>query len=373
MTFYTLIFKNLLRRPMRSLLTILGIAIGIGAVVALTSIAWGFESGMVNIYKARGTDLVVTKTTSRSAMPVPFPATTQDEVRALPHIREITGVLSDIVSIEDSPAILLFGWEPQSFLWFHLKLVKGQWPGATTNKVVAVGTVAAEMLGKSVGDKIQIETAEYTVCAIFTSSALAENGALILPLAEMQSLTDRNGMVNFLNVQVDPATTAEQVEQLRRTIKARFKGLTAFNPGEAAQSNTAIQMAKAMSLATSLIALVVGTVGIMNTILMSVFERLQEIGVLLALGWRRGRIMRMILCESLALSFAGGIAGCLLGLVAVRLLQASPWIHGKLEGQFNPLVLGLALLIALGLGALGGVYPAWIGSRMSPVTALRHE
>jgi len=128
-----------------------------------------------------------------------------------------------------------------------------------------------------------------------------------------------------------------------------------------------------MSLATSLIALVVGAVGVMNTILMSVFERLQEIGVLLAIGWRRARIMRMILFESLLLSFVGGTAGCGLGLVATHMLQTSPWIRGKLEGEFSPMLLGGALLIALALGALGGFYPAWLGSRMSPMTALRHQ
>jgi putative ABC transport system permease protein len=373
MSFLTLIFKNLLRRPLRSVLTIVGIAVGIGAMVALTSLAWGFERSWAATYKARGTDLIVTKTSSRSAVPTPFPVGFRSELEQLPQVKDAPGTLVDIVSVEDLPSIVLLGWEPGTFLWDHLKLERGELPGADSRRVVALGTVAAEMLGKAVGDPIQIEAATFRVGGIFTSSALAENGSIVLPLSDLQEITDRKGLVNFFNLRLLPGTTTEQVDELRRIIKAKGNGLNAFGAGEVARANAGIQIAKAMSLATSLIALFVGAVGVMNTILMSVFERLHEIGVLLAIGWRRARIRRMILCESLTLSLVGGLAGNVLGLVTVHLLQASPWIRGKLEAQVDLALIGTALLIALALGALGGLYPAWVGSRMSPVTALRHE
>jgi putative ABC transport system permease protein len=294
-------------------------------------------------------------------------------VEALPHVRDARGALVEVVGLEDLPSMVLLGWEPGSFLWDHLKLEQGRWPDAGTRRSVALGTIAAEMLGKKVGDPIQIEAGTCTVGAIFSSSALAENGAIVVPLAELQALMDRPGMVNFFNVRLAPNTTPEQVQELRALVKQRLPGLTAFGASEVAQANAGIQIAKAMSLATSVIALFVGAVGVMNTILMSVFERLHEIGVLLAIGWRRARIRWMILCESLVLSLVGGVVGSLLGVAAVRLLQSTPWIRGKLEGHVDLALLGVALAIALGLGALGGLYPAWVGSRLSPVTALRHE
>jgi len=373
MSFFTLILKNLMRRRSRSLLTVIGIAIGIGAVVALTSLAWGFERSWTNVYKARGTDLIVTKTVARSAMPAPFSANIRDEIKALPGVREVAGVLCDIFSVEDSPSLVVMGWEPGTSLWDHLNLSQGRLPSAAAKKELLLGAIAAEMLGKKVGDKVQIEGTEFTVSGIFSSAALAENGAAIVPLPGMQTLTEREGMINFIDVRMVPESKPEEIADLRTLIKTKFKGLTAFDPGAVAQSNVAIQIAKAMSLATSFIALVVGAVGVMNTILMSVFERVKEIGVLLALGWRRGRILRMILIESLVLSFAGGVAGCLLGIATVEALQASPWIRGKLMAEVSPALLGIAMLIAFALGALGGLYPAWIGSRMSPVNALRHE
>jgi putative ABC transport system permease protein len=306
-------------------------------------------------------------------MPAPFPASVATELLALPHVQDAPGTLVDILGVEESPSIVVAGWKSGSYLWEHLKIEQGRWPDASLKNPVMLGNIAAEMLGKSVGDQIQIESTTCVVAAIYRSSSLAENGSILMALPEMQAFTERPDMVNFVDVRLAPGTSTDDIAQLRKTIKTRFNGLNAFSAGEVTQNNTAIQLAKAMSLATSFIALVVGTVGIMNTILMSVFERLQEIGVLLALGWRRGRILRMILIESLVLSLAGGVVGSALGVVTVRLLQASPWIHGKLEGQVDAPLIGVALLIALALGALGGLYPAWIGSRMSPVTALRHE
>lgn len=371
MTFLQLILKNLLRRRSRSLLTLAGIAVGIAAVVSLSGIASGFEQSWSNVYKARGTDLVVTKSIARSTMPGPFPFTLKAELQKMPHVREVGGLLSDVFSVEDSPTVLVIGWEPKTSLWNHVTLESGRWPDDSSKDTVALGTLSAEMLGKKIGDKVQIETREFTVSAIFRSAALAESGAIVMPLAAMQSLTEKEGMVNFFDIWLEPHTSPEETEALRSSIKAKFKDLTAFNPGAVSESNLAMQIAKAMTWAVSSIALVVGAIGVMNTILMSVFERLHEIGILLAIGWRRWRIMQMILAESLLLGLVGGVAGCGLGVATARLLERSPWVQGKLEAALDLRLLGLALLIALALGGIGGLYPAWIGSRMSPARALR--
>jgi putative ABC transport system permease protein len=372
-SFLTLVCKNLLRRPTRSLLTMTGIAVGIAAVVALSSIAWGFQKSWEQAYTARGTDMIVTKVTSRDPLPTPFGESIKDDLRRLPHVQGVSGLLSDMVSIEDAPTVLVFGWERDSFLWGHLKLVQGRWPADDGENAVVIGTVAGEMLKKSVGDTLHIENDDFRICGTFNSAAFVENGTVIMALRQMQRVMDYEGKVNFLNLKLAAGTTDRETEELRQTIKNRFPGYNAFTAGEVAQNNTAIQAAKAMSWATSFIALVVGAVGVTNTMLMSVFERIHEIGILLAIGWRRRRIVRLIIYESMALSFVGGIGGIVLGFVAVNLLQATPWIHGKIEGEVNLPLFGLALMIALGLGALGGLYPAYRGSRLHPSEALRYE
>jgi putative ABC transport system permease protein len=128
MRFLTVIFKNLLRRRTRSLLTVVGIAVGVAAVVTMTAIAWGFEKSWAKAYTARGTDLAVTKTTSKSPMPLPFDVTVGDELSKLPGVHSAAGILTDFMGIEESPGMIVFGWEPDSFLWEHLKLAEGRWP-----------------------------------------------------------------------------------------------------------------------------------------------------------------------------------------------------------------------------------------------------
>lgn len=373
MSFLTVVLKNLLRRRARSLLTLAGIAIGIAAVVALTSIAWGFEDSWERAYEVRGTDLIVTKITSQSPMPGPFGEDKKEDLLRLPRVRQANGLLSDLVSIEDAPTMLVFGWQLDGFLWEHLHLVQGRWPADDTENAVVIGVVAADILRKSVGSRICIETGDFTVCGVFDSGALVENGAVIMALPQLQKITENEGKVTFLNLRLAPGTTPQEIEHLRATIKERFPGFKAFAAGEVAQNNTAIQAAKAMSWATSLLALVVGAVGVMNTVLMSVFERTHEIGILLAIGWKRSRIMRLILYESVALSFLGGVAGIALGFAAVKLLQAAPLMRGKIEGEISPSLFALSITIALALGMLGGLYPAFRGSRLHPSEALRYE
>lgn len=372
MSFLTLIFKNLLRRPSRSLLTLIGIAIGIAAVVALTSLAWGFELSWSNVYRSRGTDLIVTQTNIRGAMPTAFSETHRTRLQALPHVRTVTSSLCDIFSVETAPTIVVAGWEAGSPGWDKVRVLEGEPPPDDAMDRAFIGEVTAELLGKTVGDTVQIETSEFTICGIYSSPAMAENSSIVLPLRSMQKLTDHEGKVNFFELFLQPGTTEAEVSALRARIKELMPGFSAFQAGTLAQNSVGVQLAKAMSIGTSLIALIVGAVGVMNTILMSVFERIQEIGLLLSIGWRRARIRRMILMESVVLGFLGGIFGCGLGIVCTKMIQATPWLRGKIEADITPGLLGISLLVAIILGALGGLYPAWIGSRMSPANALGH-
>lgn len=131
MIFLAVVGKNLLHRPTRSLLTLSGIAIGIAAVVALTSIAWGFERSWERADAARGADLIVMKITTRDPMGAPFDATIREEVLKLPRVTEASGLLSDLVSIEDSAPVLVFGWARDGFLWNTCAWRRGAGPRTT--------------------------------------------------------------------------------------------------------------------------------------------------------------------------------------------------------------------------------------------------
>jgi len=106
---------------------------------------------------------------------------------------------------------------------------------------------------------------------------------------------------------------------------------------------------------------------------MSVLERTREIGVLRALGWRRRRVLGMILRESLALGAVGGACGILMGVGLAGLLRLVPGTWGAIEPLYTPQLFAQAMVVAMVAGVVGGLYPAWRATRLRPVEALRYE
>jgi putative ABC transport system permease protein len=122
-----------------------------------------------------------------------------------------------------------------------------------------------------------------------------------------------------------------------------------------------------------LIALVIGSVGVLNTMLMSVLERTQEIGVLRAIGWPKIRIIKMIVCESCALGVAGALLGMLAGVGLTAALSRFPAARGAVRGDTAPSVLAAGFVVALAMGLAGSLYPAFRGAGLHPTEALRYE
>jgi len=188
MSFFALVVRNILRRPGRSLLTALGVAVGIAAVVTLVSLARGFERSWAAAYAATGADLLAGRSASKRPLPAPFPDAMTGDFRSLPHVAAAAGVLTDLLSIEDAPAILVFGWEPGSFLWEHLTLLEGRWPRDGGDRAIALGALATETLGKKVGDTVDIEGYAFRVSGRYTSASFAENGSAVMALPQLQAV-----------------------------------------------------------------------------------------------------------------------------------------------------------------------------------------
>jgi putative ABC transport system permease protein len=370
--FLSIVARDLVRRPVRTCLTLLGISVGIGAVVALVGISRGFDKGWETGMKARGTDIVVSNMGS-SLTPKPFDASARDRVAALPNVAETSSLLVDLVSVENAEMMLVSAREWGGFTWGNIKIVSGRLPNDAMEPAVVLGQSAAEVLGKKIGDPIQIETRELTVVGIVDGGAWVENGSVILSLPLFQEITGNIGRVNIIDVRVKQSTTEDEVARLCERINAVVPEAKAMNAGEHISSSQGYKMARAMSWGTSLLAVLVGILGVMNTMLMTVFERTQEICVLLALGWKRSRIMRMVLWESALLGFLGGAVGIGLGALGVRLLARAPAIRGLLEPDLSIPLLLTSLAIAVGVGVVSGLYPAWRSSRLAPSQALHGQ
>jgi putative ABC transport system permease protein len=372
---FSFAFGNLYRRPARTFLTVSAISLGIAAVVALTSIAWGFEASWQKANDARGTDLIVTRLASENAMPSAFVAHDHEQaLKTFPHVQAVVGLLSEMLSVSDNaPPVFVFGWAYGSYLWDHLRLVNGSWPSADTEPVVVIGSLAAELLHKKIGDTLEIEGRQFRVAGIFESSAVVENGAVLMTLTQAQQVTDKPGKVNVLNIKLDGHASETDVEELKARVRATMPGFVAITSGELVSNNTIVRISKAMSNATILIAGLVGALVVFNTMLMSVNERKRDIGVLLALGWQRRTIVELVFCESVILTLAGGAFGIAAGIGITWGLEHMDLMRGKIDAVYSMpfllAVLGLSILI----GMVGGIYPAFNAARLRPSHALRYE
>ena len=369
MTFLTIVTRGLMRRPVRTGLTLVGISIGIAAVVALVGISRGFETSWATGMKTRGTDVVVSNMGS-ALTPKPFSASVVERIAPLPHVAETCALLVDLISVEKADMIIVSGRQWSGFTWKNLKLISGRLPNDAAEKAVVLGKTAAEVLQKKIGDTLQLETEELAVVGIVDGGAVVENGTVILALPLFQELTGSQGKINIIDLRVTPGTTKDEVNRLCEQITGVVPEARAVIAGEHIRDSQAYKMIRAMSWGTSLLAVLVGVLGVMNTMLMTVFERTQEICVLLAIGWKRSRIVRMILWESALLGLLGGVGGVLFGVIGVKVLVQTPAIRGLLEPDLNAQLLVLAVAIAVVVGVFSGLYPAWRSSRLTPSHAL---
>lgn len=369
MTFLSIVTRGLTRRPVRTGLTLIGISIGIAAVVALVGLSRGFEKSWSTGLKARGTDIAVNNV-GTSLTPKSFDASVKDKIKDLPHVGSTDSLLVELLSIETSDLMILSAREWGGFSWENLKLLSGRMPHDGNEPAVVLGQTAAEVLKKKVGDPIQIENKELTVVGIVDGGAVVENGAVILSLPLLQEITDNKGKVNVIDIRVTPGTTEAEIKQLCQEISRVAPGVRAMPAGEHLQNSEGLRFIRGMSWGTSLLAIIVGVLGVTNTMLMTVFERTHEFCILLALGWRNSRVAKMVLLESAMLGFFGGVVGVAIGVVGIKLLQQTKEIRGLLEPDLSLGLLLTSVAISVVVGVMSGLYPAWRSSRLTPGPAL---
>ena len=363
-----MILKNLLGRKTRSLLTIVGIGIGIAAMVALGAIADGLEEGYTAMLTGSQGDLIVTQAGAADISAAAVDEKVGQQLETLPEVEDVTGMLQSIVTAEGARYFMIFGYDPQGFAIEHFKIVEGE--GLSDSKQVIIGKIAAENFKRGVGDSLKLFGSAFRIVGIYETGDGLEEGGGVMSLSDAQVLLSKPHQVALYTLKLKPGAN---IEELRRKIERRIPDVTTSQSGQLANIQSAIQMVRGFAWGIAFIAILIGAVGMMNTVLMSVFERTREIGVLRSLGWRRGRVLGLIIGESLALSLIGGLTGTALGVAAVRALGSSPATGGLLQGRFSPGLFIQALVIALILGALGGFYPAWRASQLTPLEALRYE
>jgi putative ABC transport system permease protein len=354
-----MIFKNLLRRKGRTILTLVGIAIGVATIVALGAVAKGIRAGFAAMTQGSQADLILAQASGMSALVSSFDEAVADEVRALPEVADVDGMLYSNALIDNRNYLFIFGHNPQGFAIDHFLIREGQSLAdarGVRGKPLILGRRAAQSLALQVGDMIHVTDSAFRVVGIYETGVGFEDAAAVVPLREAQTLALQPHRVSMLYIKLkDPG----RVDQLRAKIERLLPDLTVSTAAGFAGQEQLLELLDGIAMTVAGLAVVIGGIGMTNTLFMPVFERTHEIAVLRSLGWRRRQVMGMILGEAV-----------LLALVAI---SESGALLGVFGSQLTLDIFARALITVIVLGLVGGAYPAWRASHLQPMEALQYE
>ncbi len=389
--------RNLRSQGLRTYLTILGVIVGIAAIVAFMSVGKGLEMAVANEFQKIGSDKIFIVPGSPNTLGFTGGAMASEKfsdrdirsIESVPCVENVVGYYSTSVDAE-------FSGEHQTLIAYgipvdrNLELVKtmkaydiidGRDFRSGDHGVLVLGyKVANDIFRKKVRvrDKIYISGRPFRVIGIMGKTGGPDDYAISMPIDDARDF-GFSDTYSFIIVDsknnCDPGQTRDRVvDRLKRARgKEDFKAQTSENILSAFQS--VLGIIQAIFVGVSAISLVVGGIGIMNTMLMAILERTREIGVMKAVGASNRRILMIFLAESATIGLAGGILGILFGLFIS--FSATGIINSVTTVEFRTVVpwsgMLLSLLFSTAVGIISGLYPAMKAARMNPVDALRWE
>ncbi len=387
--------RNLGRRKLRTTLTVLGITIGIWALVVFGSMA-NKITALVQGGSTYYADKVIVSDGSGGTggfSAVPMSMAVADQLAVVPGIDVV--VPSVMMLMDDQPSGVSMGVSPmiggtpagadQGHETFTVSYASGR-ALATSDEgthVTVLGSDIAQKYDKRVGDAIELRGVTFTVVGILEPTLTAPDQEALVPMQAAQQLLVASlppivqqgvsatqvatSMVVYLKDGADPEIVAAQI---RRTLPdvATMTGKD-FDQ----QVGSATAMLNAILFGIALISLVVGGLSVINTMAMAIAERTREIGIKRAIGGSRFRIVRELVAESALIGFIGGTLGLALGAIVVIFGNEAGRSSGTVLFQLTVGTAVTAILFATILGALAGFVPALNAARLDPITALRYE
>jgi len=309
LSFTGFVLKNLRRRRLRTLLTLAGIGTAVGAFVGLVGFSSAFEQQWLRIYSSSGTDIAVIQGTFLNTS---MDESTTAKLRNLPDVAQASPTIFNLMDLTPDVNALVYGWKDDAFQFGSLQILAGQ-RFRDGRAEVMLGDLLAQGLKKAPGDILEIQGTPFTVTAIYHGASTLEAAAVVMPLDQLQQLSSLQGKVSTIDVRLRPAPRGETSEQYLKhaqaEIEAALPGMRAVPAAERASDNQFVKLAHASAWGTSSLALLIGILGIANTMAMSVFERTREIGILRALGWNRWQVLAHIEIEAVTLGLGGGFLG----------------------------------------------------------------
>jgi len=386
-------YKNLLRKKTRTLLTILGIGLSAWVLTSLFGFNRGYEAALNKDIDNMGFQVLLT------AKGCPYEAATLmlkggtglrymkesvlDDILQHPEVEKVTPMVMAAVfdpnKGESGGMSAYLGVDPTTYpgMKSFLKFKQGGWFTEAEALEAVLGYEVAELEQREVGDKMLIseKNVELSVVGVLLRSGTQDDGTVFLPFRTVQRLFQKEGLVTAVGIKVKRNANITELEN-------KLYDLPDVQVVSMAQVKETIMSlvstARMMVFSIAIIAILIAMLGVVNTILMSVFERFQEIGILKSMGAMPWDVFRMIWTETVILCVLGGGLGISFSLALSRLTdflirRLLPYTPtGNLIHISGQLAL-LTLMVVMGIGLASGVYPAWRASRVRPLESIRSE
>jgi putative ABC transport system permease protein len=392
-TKFQVAYKNLLRKRVRTILTIMGIALSAWVLVSLLGFNRGYENSLNRDIDNMGFQLMI------MAKGCPYEAATMmlkggtglrymdesimKDISKEPEVEKITPILMSAVfdpnKGESGGIAGYFGVDPVSFAEMKpfLKFKQGKWFTDLNAFEVVMGFEAAELEQREVGDMILMpeKNVKFKVVGILERTGTQDDGTIFVPLKTLQKIFDRPTEITTIGIKLKKGADSTRLEdKLYKLPDVQIVSLEQVKQ----TIMKLISTAKIMVLSIAIIAILIAMVGVINTILTSVWERFQEIGILKTIGAMPRDIFTLIWMETSILCATGGIIGIILALILSRVTDVVirsvlPYAPG---GGLVAIDLKLILITLAGIiciGLVSGVYPAWRAGRIRPLEAIRGE
>jgi putative ABC transport system permease protein len=367
----TLPIRNLLGQPIRSTLTTLGVAVAVGGFVAMTGLTQGLQYTIERGIEEPGADLVVSQRGAYGLISGSVPAALEETLAGIEGIEKASGALLNVTVADNDANIVIAGWPTQSFLWQNVRLIEGRIPTAADEWGVVLGESIAGVLGKRLGDTVELQFESYQVIGIARFTTILNQNIALVPLPGLQKLMGRGDTVTLIQVRLSRPLDPARVTSVRARLSAALPEYAVSDTAEFAGSMRFNRQISAIAATIGLLVMGMAALAVANTLLMAVSERTYELGILAAVGWTPARILAMILVEGLLMSAVGGIAGLAFGVLTMHLVSQTHMAAGLLEPYLTWTLLAQSLVSVLVIGPLGALYPAWRAVRMQPAQALR--
>jgi putative ABC transport system permease protein len=386
MIFLKIALKNLKRHRTRSLLALFGIATSVAVLFSILSFNRGFERGLAKELERTGIHFMVVPSGCAhevaslvlhgSIIPKFIDLSVMDKINNLSGIDFVSPILvAQLPNPKQGRVDLVYGIEMS-----RVSQLKPHWQieGAVPkdDREIILGSEIAGHQGLKVGDHVEYTKVNQTfaVAGILKKTSSQDDAFIYMPVKTAQAIFKKPSGATAIGVKVkDPAMMTAITDELAEKVP----GIQIVTMNQVMSSiSTLAASAKVLSLSIAIIAIIVSAVGVMNAMLMAVFERTQEIGMMRAIGASRADIFRIILKEGLLLSLGGGLSGILISvagndLIEVFVRKVMPYVPvGNMSG-FDAGIAAASLGFALVVGVLSGLYPAWRASRIHPIEAIK--